>query len=158
MKKHGPKRTLTTKYLYCNKHGECEHVEAGIKVKKWKCCACAVLYSAKYRINKKKKAVEYKGGQCELCGYNKFIGALTFHHINPLFKSFSLAGAGMQKRWDTLKKELDKCQLLCVNCHFELHGIEDMNNAASKLKAPTNYHKKLIHEINSKRLGKKPSL
>jgi hypothetical protein len=66
MKKHGPKRILETKYLYCNKHGDCEHVESGIKIKKWKCCACTVDYSTNYRKRMKKRAVEYKGGACEL--------------------------------------------------------------------------------------------
>jgi len=158
MKKLGPKRILETKYLYCNKHGECEHVESGIKIKKWKCCACTVDYSSKYRRNKKKQAVEYKGGCCESCGYNKSIAALTFHHRDPLFKEFVLGGTGLCKSWDKLVIELDKCQLLCFNCHHELHENEDRLRIESNKKASTQYHKKEIHKINSKKLGKKPSL
>jgi len=111
MKKHGPKRILETKFLYCNKHGECEHVESGIKIKKWKCCACTVDYSSLYRKRQKMKCIEYKGGCCELCGYNKYMGSLDFHHIDPLLKNFSIGGSGVQKGWDILKKEIHK-----INC------------------------------------------
>ena len=157
MKKYGRKRILETKYLYCNKHGDCEHVESGIKIKKWKCCSCVVDHSKKYRKNRKIKAVEYKGGSCELCGYNKSIAALTFHHINPLFKEYELGGTGLCKSWDKLVIELDKCQLLCLNCHFELHEKEDYFRDELSKKEPTKYHKKEIHKINAKKLGKKYS-
>lgn len=158
MKKHGPKRILETKYLYCNKHGDCEHVESGIKIKKWKCCACSVQYSYHYMKRSKAKAMAYLGGVCGLCGYSKSLSALTFHHKNPLFKSFNLAGTGLCKAWDKLVLELDKCQLLCFNCHNEVHEQEDKARIESNKKPQTQYHKKEIHKINSKKLGKKPSL
>lgn len=158
MKKHGPKRILETKFLYCNKHGDCEHVESGIKIKKWKCCACAVDYSTNYRKRMKQKAVDYKGGKCELCGYGKSMVALTFHHKDPLLKSYELAGTGLCKSWDRLIIELDKCDLLCFNCHHEVHAEEDNLRIESNKKPITKYHKKLIHKINAKKLGIKPSL
>ncbi len=158
MKKTGPKRILDTKFLYCNKHGECDHVEVGIKNKKWKCCPCTVEHASNYRKRKKKKAIDYKGGKCELCGYKKSIAALTFHHINPLFKEYLISGTSLCKSWDKLVIELDKCQLLCCNCHFELHAEEDRIRIESTKKIPTKYHKKEIHFINAKKLGKKPSL
>jgi 5-methylcytosine-specific restriction endonuclease McrA len=157
MKKHGRKRILETKYLYCNKHGDSEHVESGIKIKKWKCCACVVDYSTKYRINQKLKSIEYKGGSCERCGYNKYYGSLDFHHKNPLFKKFSIGGSGVCKNWPELTKELDKCQLLCKNCHNELHAEEDRIRIENSIKTETNYHKKQIHQINARKLGKQPS-
>jgi hypothetical protein len=83
--------------------------------------------------------------------------ALTFHHINPLFKEFELGGTGLCKSWDKLVIELDKCQLLCLNCHFELHEREDYFRGELSKKEPTKYHKKEIHKINAKKLGKKPS-
>lgn len=158
MKKNGPKRILDTKYLYCNKHGDCEHVETGIKIKKWKCCACSVDYSSSYRRRMKQKAVDYKGGLCELCGYCKSIVSLTFHHKNPLLKEYDLSGTGICKSWDKLIIELDKCQLLCFNCHHEVHEQEDLHRIESNKKIPTQYHKKEIHKINSEKLGKKPSI
>jgi 5-methylcytosine-specific restriction endonuclease McrA len=157
MKKHGPKRILETKYLYCNKHGDCEHVESGIKIKKWKCCACTVDYSSDYRKKRKIRAVDYLGGKCQSCGYNKSISALTFHHTNPLFKEFQLGGTGLCKEWEKLMEELDKCMLLCSNCHIEIHAKEDAERIESNKRPATNYHKKIIHMINAKKLGKKPS-
>lgn len=67
----------------------------------------------------KQKAVDYKGGQCERCGYDKCLGALVFHHTDPSTKEFTLAC--FNKSWETTKKELDKCELLCANCHSEHH-------------------------------------
>jgi len=70
----------------------------------------------------KQKAVEYKGGKCQCCGYNKYIGSLAFHHLDPKQKDFSIARRGASKAWETVKKELDKCILVCQNCHGEIHG------------------------------------
>jgi|SRR5690349_5763509 len=158
MKKHGPKRILETKFLYCNKHGECEHVHTGIKLKRWKCCACTNDYASTHRKKMKKKAIEYKGGCCESCGYNKSIVCLTFHHIDPLFKDYNLAGTGICKKWSKLVLELDKCKLLCLNCHLELHEKEDIERIREKFLNPTTYHKKIIHKINARKLGVRPSL
>lgn len=64
---------------------------------------------------------EYMGGKCQICGYNKCSRALTFHHINPKEKSFGISARGFTRSWDKIKKELDKCILLCSNCHMEVH-------------------------------------
>lgn len=72
----------------------------------------------------KHELVKYKGGKCELCGYNKTECALQFHHINPEEKEFSLSHINLNNftvTMNDLKKEVDKCQLLCANCHFEQH-------------------------------------
>lgn len=75
-------------------------------------------YSDKrYRI--KKELVEYKGGSCELCGYNKSLRALQFHHTNPKEKDFNFGGITTVN--ESVKNELDKCILVCANCHSELH-------------------------------------
>ena len=68
----------------------------------------------------KLKAVNYKGGSCEKCGYNKCLDALTFHHINPAEKDFQISE--MCRKWETVKNELDKCILVCSNCHLEIHS------------------------------------
>lgn len=71
-------------------------------------------------IEKKIRAVEYKGGCCERCGYDKYYGALQFHHRNPNTKD--AAWSELRKRtWTAIKKEIDKCDLLCANCHAEVH-------------------------------------
>jgi hypothetical protein len=68
----------------------------------------------------KEKAVLYKGGKCSQCGYNKCFGALDFHHVNPSEKDFEI-NIVRWKKWDIIKKELDKCICLCRNCHAEEH-------------------------------------
>ena len=72
-------------------------------------------------IQRKVDAINQKGGKCEYCGYNKNIAALDFHHINPEEKDFSISHKGHTKSWESVKKELDKCILLCANCHREIH-------------------------------------
>jgi 5-methylcytosine-specific restriction endonuclease McrA len=72
------------------------------------------------RRERKTSLVLYKGGCCEICGYNKYIGALEFHHTNPTIKEFGIAQC-IDRTLDSLKKEVDKCQLLCRNCHAEAH-------------------------------------
>ena len=69
----------------------------------------------------KKQLVEYKGGKCEYCGYDKCISALEFHHINPSEKDFGIGQYGSSKSFEKMKQEVDKCILLCCNCHRELH-------------------------------------
>jgi len=88
------------------------------------CKPCLLKSNAERRRLVKQKAVDYLGGCCSKCGYNKCIGALDFHHVNPSEKNpfYSLFKTIFNER---LKKELDKCILLCSNCHRELHYEEE---------------------------------
>ena len=70
----------------------------------------------------KKWAVEYKGGKCEKCGYDKCIEALDFHHTDSTPKDFAISDRNLKLDWEDIKKELDKCKLLCSNCHREEHN------------------------------------
>jgi hypothetical protein len=84
------------------------------------------------RSTRKKAWVNYKGGQCARCGYHECAQALTFHHIDARLKGFYLTDGGQKLgdygrgcRGRTRKEiyaELDKCLLLCANCHAELHA------------------------------------
>ncbi len=69
----------------------------------------------------KQKAIKYLDSKCKLCGYNKCIQALEFHHINPEEKEFKPADMARYS-WKKVQKELDKCVLLCANCHREVHN------------------------------------
>lgn len=77
---------------------------------------------AKKRKKIKLKAIEYKGGKCCKCGYDKCIEALEFHHLNPFEKKFAISGKGHTKSWEKVKEELDKCDLVCANCHREIEA------------------------------------
>lgn len=79
------------------------------------------------RRNKKKQAVAYKGGKCRVCPYDRCMGALQFHHLDPEEKDFNINRAGTWA-WSRLVKELDKCILVCANCHAEIHeGMVDLS-------------------------------
>lgn len=74
-----------------------------------------------WRKRAKQKLVEYKGGKCEICEYDRCISCLDFHHIDPEKKDFRVSG--VSRSFKTLIKEVDKCALLCRNCHGEIHAF-----------------------------------
>ena len=82
-----------------------------------KCNSC-MANLRRHRV--KSKAIAYKGGKCKLCGYNRCERALDFHHVNESEKDFDISGSHCRK-WVSIKTELDKCILLCRNCHSEVH-------------------------------------
>lgn len=82
----------------------------------------------------KQKAVDYKGGKCSRCGYDTCIEAFEFHHTDPSTKDPKLlngAGINRAKSFETIKPELDKCVLLCANCHREVHYEQKFKNTDS---------------------------
>jgi ribonuclease HII len=80
----------------------------------------SIVAVAKRRRVVKQMALDYKGGRCIDCGYNKCNGALQFHHPNG-DKEFGIADKGITRSWAKVKAELDKCVLVCANCHAERH-------------------------------------
>ncbi len=71
---------------------------------------------------RKAALVKLKGGKCEICGYKKNYSVLSFHHLDPDKKSFGIDLRQCSNRsWEALVNESQKCQLLCANCHLELH-------------------------------------
>ena len=88
------------------------------------CKKCYIVYWRIKARERRQRAVEYKGGKCELCGYSKCIASLDFHHKDPNEKDPNFKTARNWK-WDRMKREVDKCMLLCKNCHGELHYKEE---------------------------------
>ena len=69
-----------------------------------------------------------QNGKCSFCGYDKCLGALQFHHLDPTKKDFTISQVNLNETnfsIDMLKAEVDKCILLCANCHAEEHWIKD---------------------------------
>jgi len=89
--------------------------------KRPRCGRCQTAAVDKRRKKIKQMAVDLLGGCCEKCGYNKYIGALEFHHKDPSKKDFAI-GKGVQLGWEKIKAEVLKCMLLCSNCHKEEHA------------------------------------
>lgn len=73
--------------------------------------------------NFKRKAIEYCGGCCQQCGGVFPPAVYDFHHINPDEKEL-LISKMLSHSWENIKKELDKCLLLCANCHRLVHNKE----------------------------------
>lgn len=71
----------------------------------------------------KKRAVEYLGGKCVNCGYDKCYGALQFHHGNDDKETLVSRLISNNRPWAVVLVELKKCTLLCANCHAEKHYL-----------------------------------
>lgn len=84
--------------------------------------ANVVIAVQKRRAKVKQMSLNYKGNKCSKCGYDTCTAALEFHHIDPKNKEFSISAKGYTRSWDKVKEELDKCELVCANCHRELHA------------------------------------
>src|SRR5689334_7795205 len=67
--------------------------------------------------------IKQKGNRCALCGYDANQAALAFHHLDARTKSFPIDLRNCSNTsWETLVAESKKCQLLCLNCHAEIHN------------------------------------
>ena len=75
----------------------------------------------KTRKRRKQLFVDRFGGKCQICGYNKCINSLIFHHVDKNTKEFSPCDA-MNISIERGEKELEKCILICANCHGEIHS------------------------------------
>ena len=90
------------------------------------CKDCNNKITYEKQLQRKRDAVEYKGGKCCVCGYNKYVGAMDFHHLDPATKDYNISRLTTYSI-DIMKTELDKCMLLCRNCHAEIHhGLVDL--------------------------------
>ena len=91
-------------------------------------------------LSRKLELIRLKGGKCEICGYDKNIAALEFHHLDPSVKSFQLDSRHLSNTTrDKIIEELDKCILVCANCHRELHNPhfngENIENLLAEMKS-----------------------
>ena len=136
--------------LICNVHGISEFSLSGIKKPRWKCKKCMYDSSKNYLYELKVKCILYKGGKCERCEYDKCVRSMHFHHVDPSLKEFSISDRNPNtnkngtKKWDSVRKELDKCILLCSNCHFEIHEELDRQSEKNNL----GLHRQRVHLLN----------
>lgn len=93
--------------FYGNMQGICKH-----------CFSTRVILLG---IQTRIEAIEYLGGQCIECGYHNCISALEFHHKDPAIKDNSALRRIGSISWERRKRELDRCILVCSNCHRWIH-------------------------------------
>ena len=75
----------------------------------------------KFRRSRQDNIKKYLGNECMICGYKRCKQALESHHVIEEDKSFNISKKGLTCKWETLIQELNKCILLCSNCHREYH-------------------------------------
>lgn len=122
----------------CARHGWSLHVLYGSDIhgKRWHCKQCDVARVTERRVRHKKMLVAEAGGQCLSCGYNKYSGALQFHHRDPAAKLFAISGEALNKSIDALRVEAKKCDLLCGNCHAKVEYELAIARVAQNRTAP----------------------
>jgi hypothetical protein len=76
-------------------------------------------------LKRKIELIKMRGNGCQICGYNKNIAALEFHHRDSNQKESRLDARILSNRtWAFILTEFEKCDLLCSNCHKEIHNPE----------------------------------
>jgi hypothetical protein len=118
-----PKADSTAELRHCRRHGLVvfHSYRAGKRGLRWRCKRC-VGEAVTRRLQKVKRIlVDEAGGSCAVCGYDRCMVNLHFHHVDPATKSFALSvatGKGLSK----LREEAKKCVLVCANCHGEIES------------------------------------
>lgn len=109
-----------TLVLACSRHGTTlfrRRSKGG-----YRCARCRSEAVVRRRRKVKRLLVDDAGGRCCLCGYDRCIAALEFHHVVPAEKSFSLSHRGVARSLERARAEAAKCVLLCANCHAEVEA------------------------------------
>jgi 5-methylcytosine-specific restriction endonuclease McrA len=87
-----------------------------------RCARCNSEAVARRRRRVKEILIEEAGGACRVCGYDRYAGALQFHHLDPAAKDFIISRRGITRSIAEARKEAAKCVLLCANCHAEVEA------------------------------------
>jgi hypothetical protein len=119
----------------------CKLCDNTIKEYSKKCSTrCGSCNTKIRRFRAKAAAIKLLGGKCTKCGFHGNQAAMQFHHTDPSKKDFIIGNVG-NKSWDSIKAEMQKCVLLCANCHM----IEHSTKGADKfLKEALNYKGRLL--------------
>jgi hypothetical protein len=104
----------------CPVHGRTVFVRRGADG--FRCRLCRSGAVDRRRKEVKRILVAEAGGSCCLCGYDRSMAGLHFHHLEPADKAFALSGRGMALSLEAARAEAAKCVLLCSNCHAEVEA------------------------------------
>lgn len=87
------------------------------------CKECRLKNTSIRNRRVKIECIIYKGGKCADCRIEDKLHPeiYDFHHLNPLEKDFTIASKNGNS-FEKLKEEVDKCELLCANCHRIRHA------------------------------------
>jgi len=117
LRSEGKTYTQIKSIIGCSLSTICYHLKPDQKNK-------VIIRRKNHRHNKKSQFKNILGGKCQICGYDKYQGALHFHHIDPTQKQFAISEATARKKFtnEQINNEINKCALLCANCHAEVHA------------------------------------
>ena len=123
LKQHGLKlkRQRHAPYL-CRECGETDP-DKFYKYRKRLCAACDNVRVKQKAADHRQKVIDYLGGECIACGYNRFNCSLDVHHRDPSTKDPGFSNMRYWS-WERTTKELENCVLLCKNCHAAVHAGE----------------------------------
>ena len=102
-----------------------------------------------FRRRRKINLIKVCGNCCNLCGYNKTINALEFHHIDPKEKKYGISSQGICHSLEEDLQEIKKCILVCSNCHREIHdNLYTQKQLIEKKQYNDQIEKELIEQRN----------
>ena len=87
-----------------------------------RCKKCTNIYKKSRKDRMYQKIADYVGGfKCSRCGIERdTMTIFDFHHLDPATKDRQISKM-VENSWKDVKTELDKCIILCANCHREVH-------------------------------------
>jgi hypothetical protein len=117
------RRTRPVEVRHCKRHGDAEFAQyrAGKKGFRWSCKRCIAEAVTRRHQKIKRTLVADAGGRCAICGYDRCIVSLQFHHVDPAQKEFALSTAN-GRSLAAFQREGRKCVLVCANCHGEIES------------------------------------
>jgi hypothetical protein len=118
-----PAQNSTAEIRYCKRHGRVAfHLySAGKPGQRWRCKRCVGEAVTRRHQKIKRILVAEAGGSCAVCGYDRCVVNLHFHHVDPSKKSFGVTVA-RGKSLGAYRAEAQKCVLVCANCHGEIEA------------------------------------
>lgn len=116
-----PDRTRPVEVRHCWRHGDSEFALYGRVAPQWRCKRCVAEAVTRRHRRVRQILVEQAGGRCAVCGYDRCIISLHFHHVDPASKSFNMTMATGKSEAAYLA-EAQKCVLVCANCHGEIEA------------------------------------
>ena len=118
--KRDPRNAPRVMQRRCATHGLTNFILEGRGY--YRCKQCRLERVVAWRRRVKQKLVIEAGGRCVLCGYDRCLAALQFHHVDPREKAFAVSRQGVTRSFAEARAEAAKCALLCANCHAEVEA------------------------------------
>ena len=136
---------LLSTVMKCERHGEAEFVLEGRG--HYRCKSCRSEAVTRHRRKVKAILVREAGGCCCLCGYDRHVGALEFHHVHPAQKLYEVGKYSVTLSLEVARVEAAKCVLLCSNCHAEVEsgGVELPATVALNFGSPEMISSRITH-------------